>query len=320
MKRPYFFEVFTVVNFVLIQVLLWRITRAPLATLMRMFSILLPVFVIQALIGVGIRLAIARGKRGEYVRVVRSAEWLADTARIVVFSVLSVHTYGWIKLSIPLLHARLFDRELWNVDQAMFFGHSPNIFFLDIFSSPAALRFFDWTYANVFIASINIASIFFLSDLDRRIRIGFMNSNTVMWLVGAWLYVAIPSLGPAYRFPEVWLPLSAMLTHTQELQRILMTNYQHVLHNQAVNIFFGIAAFPSLHVAFEFLVWLWLRRVWRLGAIAFAIFTAIIFLGSVVTGWHYLIDSIAGLLLAAICYAAVAIRKRPEAFPLACLS
>jgi hypothetical protein len=315
MKRPYFFEVFTIVNFVLIQILLWRITRAPVAMLPRTAAILLPVFLIQTLIGVAIRIAIDRQKRRQY-----DVPWLIDTARIALFSVLSVHTYGWIKLSIPLLHASLFDQDLWNLDQAMFFGHSPNILFLDVFSSPATLRFFDWTYANVFIASINIASIYFLSDVDRRIRIGFMNSNTLMWIVGAWLYVLVPSLGPAYRFPGVWLPLSAMLANTQQLQRTLMTNYQHVLHNEAVNIFYGVAAFPSLHVAFEFLVWLWMRRVWRLGAAFFAIFTVIIFLGSVVTGWHYLVDSIAGLVLAALCYAVVAIRKRPEAFPVACLS
>ncbi len=299
MKRPYFFEVFIVVNFILIQILLWRITRAPLATLIKIFAVLVPAFAIQALIGVAIRLAI---KRCEYARVVRSAEWLADSARLIIFSVVSVQTYGWIKLAVPLLHARLFDRELWNADAAMFFGHSPNIFFLEVFSNPLALRFFDWTYANVFVASINIASIFFLSDADRRIRIGFMNSNTLMWIAGAWLYMLVPSLGPAYRFPQVWLPLSAMLTHTQELQRLLMTNYQHLLRNQEVNVVLGIAAFPSLHVAFEFLVWLWLRRIWRFGAIVFAIFTIIIFLGSIVTGWHYLIDSIAGIGLASVAY------------------
>src|SRR5439155_14589305 len=147
--------------------------------------------------------------------------------------------------------------ELWNFDRAMFAGHSPNIFFLSLFST--SLRFFDWTYAYVFIASIYIATAYFLSAEDSRLRINFMNANTLMWIVGAWLYVLVPSLGPAYRFPSVWLPLSAMLTNTQQLQRLLMTNYQHVLHNQAVNIFFGVAAFPSLHVAFEFLVWLWMR-------------------------------------------------------------
>jgi len=85
-------------------------------------------------------------------------------------------------------------------------------------------------------------------------------------------------------------------------------------------VFLGIAAFPSLHVAFEFLVWLWLRRVWRAGAMLFAIFTVLIFLGSVVTGWHYLIDALAGLALAFVAYAAVAIRKRPEAFSTTCLN
>ena len=204
--------------------------------------------------------------------------------------------------TVPLLHPRLFDRQLWDFDQAMLLGHSPNILFLDVFSHPLALRFFDWTYANVFIASITVATTFFLSEKDQRIRVGFANSNTLMWIVGAWLYVLVPSLGPAYRFPQVWLPLSAMLTHTQGLQHLLMTNYQHVLRNEAVNVFLGIAAFPSLHVAFEFLVWLWVRRVWRAGAILFAIFTVIIFLGSVVTGWHYLIDSLAGLALAAACF------------------
>jgi len=132
-----------------------------------------------------------------------------------------------------------------------------------------------------------------------------------MWIAGAWLYLLVPTLGPAYRFPGVWLPLSAMLGNTQQLQRVLMTNYQHVLHNQQVNILLGIAAFPSLHVAFAMLVTLWMRGRWRL---LFGVITLIIFLGSIVTGWHYLIDSIAGLLLAVLCYLTIAIPQRRKMF------
>src|SRR5205807_3880973 len=144
--------------------------------------------------------------------------------------------------------------------------HSPNLLFLTLFSWSGALGAFDWAYASVFYASLIIAGVYFASSPNRRVRLAFIDSNIAMWLVGAWLYVLVPSLGPAYRFPQVWLPLSAMLTHTQGLQHLLMTNYQHVLRNEAVNVFLGIAAFPSLHVAFEFLVWLWVRRVWRAGA------------------------------------------------------
>jgi hypothetical protein len=305
MRRPYFFEIFAAVNFVIIQIVLWRITRAPVMTIVATFVTLAPVFLLQALLGVGIRLAIARARRSTYGTQIRSRRWIADSIRIIVFSALSVHVYGWIKLSVPLLHPHLFDSELWNVDRVLFFGHSPNIFFLDLFST--SLRFFDWTYANVFVASINIASIYFLSDAEERLRIGFMNSNTLMWIAGAWLYMLVPSLGPAYRFPSVWLPLSAALANTQQLQRILMTNYQHVLHNQAVNVLLGVAAFPSLHVAFEVLVTLWMRGKWRL---LFGVITLIIFLGSVITGWHYLIDSIAGVILALISYLAIAIPQR----------
>jgi hypothetical protein len=324
MKRPYFFEAFTVVNFLLVQLLLWRITRAPLATLPRVLMVFVPGFAVQALIGMAIRAALSRNRR-EYLDVIRSPQWLSDTARIVIFSALSVHTYGWIKVTIPLLHPRLFDQELWNIDRAMLFGHSPNILFLDLFSNHAVLRFFDWTYANVFIASLTIASIFFSSAPSRRLRLSFTNSNTLMWIAGAWLYLLVPSLGPAYRFPEVWLPLQAMLGNTQQLQRILMANYQIVLRfargvSQPVNVLYGIAAFPSLHMAFEVLACLWIRRVWRLGAVLFAVFAVIIFLGSVITGWHYLIDSIAGIILAFVCYAAVAIRERGQTFSVACLN
>jgi hypothetical protein len=312
MRRPYFFEIFAIVNFVIIQVLLWRITRAPVSTVALTLLALVPAFVVQALIGIGIRLAVMRARRSEYKTIIRSRRWIVDSIRIILFSALSVHVYGWIKLSLPLLHPHLFDSELWNVDRAIFFGHSPNIFFLDLFST--SLRFFDWTYANVFIASLNIASIYFVSEPDKRVRIGFTNSNTLMWLAGAWLYMLIPSLGPAYRFPNIWMPLSAALANTQQLQRILMTNYQHVLHNQQVNILLGIAAFPSLHVAFVMLVTLWMRGRWRL---LFGLITLLIFLGSIITGWHYLIDSIAGLVLAGVSYLAIAIPRRRKTFAIA---
>jgi hypothetical protein len=304
-RRPYFFEIFTVVNFIVIQALLWHTTRAPVATLLKMFAVLVPGFAVQALVGIAVRAAI--GPREQYLRLIRSREWLADTARIIVFSAFSMQTYCWIKIAIPLLHPRLFDQELWDLDRMLFFGMSPNILFLNLFSSPLALRFVDWSYANVFYASLFVAAAFFASSPDRKVRLAFTDSNIAMWIIGAWLYVLVPSLGPAFRFPEVWLPLSDVFGNTQTLQRLLVSNYTTVLAYRqgivkSVNILFGIAAFPSLHVAFEVLAFLWMRRLWRYGTIIFGVFTLIIFLGSILTGWHYLIDGLAGALLATVCY------------------
>jgi len=258
-----------------------------------------------------IRLAFARrrGVARELFTTYRSTEWITDTLRLAIFSGLWLHTYGWIKLAIPILHPRLFDQQLWNLDRALCFGYSPNLFLLTIFSSPPVLRVIDATYADVFFISLTIAGIFFGSAPERRTRIAFMNSNVLLWLIGAWLYVALPALGPAYRFPEVWLPLAPLLERTQQFQRLLMSNYNAVLASlrgtpRPINILFGVAAFPSLHVAFQTLAFLWMRRLTSWGGTLFGIFALFIFIGSIVTGWHYLVDGIAGGLLAWACYAA----------------
>jgi len=302
--RPYWFEIFTIANLLAIGIVLHRLGISIVTTLPVTLLTIVPSFVAQLAVGVLIRIAVSRQSRAAF----RDGGWIIDSIRLIVFGALWTHAYCWIKLTIPLLHPRLFDAELWNADRALFFGVSPNLLFVNLFSNPAAMRAIDWSYANVFVGSIFVAGAFFLSAPDRALRIRFMNANTTMWLIGAWLYVALPSLGPAYRFPDIWLPLAAWLPQTQLLQRRLMTNYQIVLQYaqrpRPVSILLGIAAFPSLHVAFEMLVLLQIRRVWRIGKILFAVAFVLIFVGSVVTGWHYLIDALAGVLLAVACHAA----------------
>ena len=310
-RRLYFFEIFTVANFVILCLALPRLAATAVYTL----SIILPSvaggFLLQTLVGMAIRLALAyrRGTARELLAIYRSWGWIGDTIRLAIFSGLWLHTYGWIKLAIPVLHPRLFDQQLWNLDRAICFGYSPNVFLLTLFSSPPMLRVIDATYADVFFISLTIAGIFFGSSPERGARINFMNSNTLLWLIGAWLYVALPALGPAYRFPEVWLPLAPLLGRTQHFQRLLMSNYDAVLSSlrgmhRPINILFGVAAFPSLHVAFQTLAFLWMRRLTKWGGTLFGIFALFIFIGSIVTGWHYLVDGIAGALLAWGCYVA----------------
>lgn len=310
-RRPYFFEILTLVSFAAIAI--WMAPFLPVRRWLGALPLALP-FLGTMLAGIAIRYVVARrrGRDRAYLRIIRSRRWITDSVRLIVFCGLWGFTYGCIKLLIPIGHPRLFDQELWNLDARLFFGVSPNLLFIALFSHPWALQAIDWTYANLFLASLWIASTYFLSAPSRRVRVAFMDSNTALWLIGAWLYMLVPSLGPAYRFPDIWLPLAGSLGRTQFLQRLLMTNYQRVLHGGTgpISLLYGIAAFPSLHVGFVVLVWLWIRRSWRLGAVVFGAFSVVIFIGSVVTGWHYLIDSIAGVVLAWICYAVADHRKR----------
>ncbi|MCU1246467.1 MAG: hydrolase, PAP2-like superfamily [Acidobacteria bacterium] len=267
--------------------------------------------VVETLAGITIRAVVEtlRGKGRGYLRAIGNPGWISDTVRMIIFGFVVIHTYGWIKLTVPIYHPRLFDQQLWELDRTLMLGLSPNIFFLNLFSQPAVLRVIDGAYARIFLLSLVIAFVFFLSHPSRRIRIAFITGNAVMWISGAWLYLLLPSLGPAFVFPDVWLAYARALPVTHHLQVALMENYRNVIRlrdgaNVPVRIIFGVAAFPSMHVAFQTYVLLWMRRVWRWGQLVFGIFLLLIILGSLITGWHYLIDGLAGMVLAALCYAA----------------
>jgi hypothetical protein len=303
--RPHAYEIVIVANLLLIHALLMRNTNAVLTTLPMSLLTILPSMGLQAGGAILIRVAIAyfRGGAGKYFRELRKPGWIVETLRALFGAALMVHVYGWIKLAIPLLHPRLFDQQLWDLDRSIFFGISPNIFFLNLFSSHAVLRAVDLSYAYIFIAGLTVAVGYFLSSPSKRLQVAFITGHAIMWLAGAWIYVLIPALGPAYRFPDVWLQYTHELPLTQSLQAMLWTNYANVLKiphggGAPVSILLGIAAFPSMHMAFQMFIFLWFRRLWTWGEVLFAIFVLFIFLGAMITGWHYLIDLFAGLLLA----------------------
>lgn len=309
MGRLHFFELFTIVNLVAIALFARdTLTVSPLVMIVAFTAGLLP----YALAGVFVRAVLAAIRRRHgYFRIIKRGAWTLETLRLVFFTGVMIYTYGWIKLSVPVLHRRLFDQQLWDLDRLLFFGLSPNVLFLSLFGSGSLLRAIDWSYGNIFYASITIALSYFFSHPSRRVRIAFANGNTALWLIGAWLYMLVPSLGPAFRFPDLWFAHEAALRTTQSLQALLMRNYVNVQRHAAgvplnapIRIVFGIAAFPSLHVAFQTYVFLWMRRLWTSGEVLFGFFVFAIFLGSIVTGWHYVIDGLAGIALAWACYAA----------------
>lgn len=306
MKRPYFVELFALANLLVIAFLARG--QEALPSPFWLVSLVITVLV-HTLVGIAIRaiVAMARGRR-RYLRRIRRRSWILDTARLVFATALTFYVYGWIKLVIPVLHPRLFDQELWDLDQKLFFGLAPTVFFLDVLGRDAFLAVIDWSYANIFLASSIIAGAYFFSEPSRRIRTAFTNGNAVLWIVGAWIYMLVPSLGPAYSFSDIWLAYGHSLDTTQWVQGVLMRNYHNVLRaargepHGPINVLFGIAAFPSLHVGFQAFVFFWMRRLWTSGEVLFGIFAATIFLGSMITGWHYLVDGLAGFVLAAACW------------------
>ncbi|PYQ29262.1 MAG: hypothetical protein DMF56_13410 [Acidobacteria bacterium] len=307
--RLHFFEIFPIVN--LVAIALVARTQAGVS-MIGMIVVFTAALLPYAAFGVLVRAFIAAMRKDRaYFAIIRDWRYHVETVRLVFATGLMIVTYGWIKLTVPIVRPHLFDQQLWDLDRVLFFGFSPNVFFLELFSAPAMLRAIDISYAAIFGISLALALAYFFSHPSRRVRIAFANGNAAMWITGAWLYMLLPSVGPAYRFPDLWFPYAAALQKTQILQAVLMKNYlnvhrwsQGIQIQEPIRIVYGIAAFPSLHVAFQTYVFLWLRRLWTWGEVLFGFFVVAIFLGSLVTGWHYVIDGLAGILLAWACYAA----------------
>jgi len=109
-RRPYFFEWLAIANLALVAVTMFRSEFLVRPILANVFNFTFGM-IVQGAVGVIIRsiVARARGERG-YFRIIRSAEWLTDTLRILVFGSFAVFTYAWIKLVVPLYHRALFDQ------------------------------------------------------------------------------------------------------------------------------------------------------------------------------------------------------------------
>lgn len=253
-------------------------------------------------------LALATGRGRRYLATLKNPIWWLFTVRLVVVTALVIHVYGWLKVMLQLVHPTVYDTQLWEIDRWLLFGFSPNVFFLHAFSQPKVLSIIDAGYGRLFLWTLIASLPFFFSFASDRLRLAWATGASTVWLGGAWLYALIPALGPCYVFPEIWEPFAEHLPIAIASQQALLDNYRLVaqipkgIFSPELNVMAGIAAMPSLHVAFQAFVALWARRLNRWLGIVLWISVVLMVIGSVVTGWHYLIDAVAGLLLAWLGY------------------
>ena len=258
----------------------------------------------------GIRtLAIAatRGRRsaGLFLHLFFRPASLIEVLRLLAGTAIVSYGYSWLKVFLPRLSSSVMDELLYAADNTIHLGVNPNRFVLALFPSPGLWRFIDVSY-GIFVFTVLAGLAWFLSELSLAERRRFASGFALLWLVGSWWYLATPSLGPCYVFPGDYAavkPHIPMQTNTQEL---LLRQYGAVRKGlpgeMALSPAFGIAAMPSLHVAGQAFLALWLRRRHPRAALFAWLVTALTFFGSLVTGWHYAVDGYAGLLLAWLAY------------------
>jgi len=266
----------------------------------------------------------ATGIRAEMARLGRTRPFdlrgaFADAPALGVVMAVVATDYTWLKLLIPALNGRSWDAVLGRLDRVLCAGLDPNRFLLAILegnprwlASTLDIMYWVWLFAGF------LGAIVLLTDTDRVTRRSGAASLALLWLVGAWIYVALPAYGPALVDIDLWTRVRALLPNNAGTERELLKNYLAVKTILAgtptpVRLSFGIAAMPSLHVALDVLFALWASRQARWWAWVWWILAGLTTVTAVATGWHYVVDIIAGVALALVVYVPLAGTRRMPA-------
>lgn len=309
--RPYGVEIFTWVNLAVTVLLLrgigLRIDASTFEyTLGPVLGLLPKMFLMGLALAVGVHVLVLRRPLEPFLRRIFTPRWIFDWGRMWAVVLLTTYSYFWIKVNVPILNETTWDRELWQWDRLLHLGVSPSIFITALFRDTVLLGWMDAWY-SIWQESVLLGTSCLLVLHHGRVRRRFTTALVLVWTLGAWLYVAMPAVGPIYEFTEHWHGLMGSMPDALQGQAALWRNYQTLLAGRAgeqihaFNPTMGVAAMPSLHVAMHafFALWAWryLRPVFVLGVMA----TLLTQVGAVLTGWHYAVDGYVGAALAFVC-------------------
>jgi hypothetical protein len=241
----------------------------------------------------------------QYLQQLRSREWLLSWLRLWLACWAVSFSYFWVKVYVPTLHEGTWDSSLWQLDRWLHLGVSPSEFAVVALGRAPLVGWLDVWY-GLWLASVVWSLAFFAASADSLLRRRVVLSALLLWTVGAIIYLLIPAVGPIYVFEETWSSLRGSMPIAEQAQGVLWSNYQAVLESRAgapmaFDHRLGVAAFPSLHVAFHGLFALWAWQHARVVRVIFVLMALLTFAGSLLTGWHYAVDGYLGLALAVLC-------------------
>lgn len=206
-----------------------------------------------------------------------------------------------IKPLILLYNPRIWDKELMLADTFLLGGFDW-CDWLSRFHSPFLNRIMNMFYLSLFpMFGITMAILLLMRDTVsmRRLVLCLM----VLTLIGNLWHFLMPSLGDVYIHPERYRDINGVYVKT--IQKFLYMKQREIIISQDTfhtAPFIGIAAIPSLHIA-KFLVYILIIKKYSKLLLGGYIVTFLgLFFSTLYFGWHYIIDAIAGVLIAVPIY------------------
>ena len=158
----------------------------------------------------------------------------------------------------------------------------------------------DVLYSGGYFALIVVSVPVFLVFPRLEVRLAFVAAYAAIWMAGSVLYLAFPSWGPVFVVSHLFGDVLRHMPSTVAVQQALFEEISSLVNRPLaprVVRFGSVAAFPSLHLAVVTVFAAasrWVSRRWFLANLAVVV---VMLVGSVVTGYHYLVDGWAGIAL-----------------------
>ncbi len=179
-------------------------------------------------------------------------------------------------------------------------GHYPWEWLQPALGHPYVTSLLNAVYHSWFFLTYGVLLWQMTSTTRPRLWMQYLLTFLLIWaLVGNAAAILLSSAGPVYfgrvaGLPDPFAPLMNYLHHASEVAAVPALGVQGMLWRayaaKGIAVGGGISAMPSLQVTIAFSFILLGRAIDRRLAIAAALFTALILIGSVHLGWHHAID------------------------------
>ncbi|MDD5428095.1 MAG: phosphatase PAP2 family protein [Candidatus Omnitrophica bacterium] len=206
-----------------------------------------------------------------------------------------------IKPLVPLYSREVYDGLLLRADTLLLGGFDWPARICR-FHNPFLNKIFNISYLSLFpMFGVTISFLAYTKNISAMRK--FILSLMIVTLIGNLWHFLMPSMGDVYINPARYADISG----------VYVRNIQDFLYNKHLEIlsapgsfrtapFIGIAAIPSVHIA-NFLIFMFaIRGYSRLLSAVYSVVFIGLFCSTLYFGWHYIIDNIAGAVMASAVY------------------
>ncbi len=235
-------------------------------------------------------------------RTIVREHWTRDRIQLVVIGLVSFYvtyvSYRNLKNYLPRVFNGVQDPLLHSIDRTLMFGHEPAVLLHQLLGDDLAAHVLGAVYL-LFLPVSPLSLIVFLV-WSRNISYGywFATAQCLAWALGTASYYAVPTLGPAFSYP--WLYVDLVQNGVKSLQDGLYYSRIDVLYNPLGDSIQSVAGFASLHVGIILTLTLITHYTVRHSLIRWAmwVYFGLTVVSTLYFGWHYIADDVAGALIA----------------------